>query len=168
MRDLLVRDESPNDAASIDALLRVVFGGDDEAALVDRLRAGGELAISLVAQHEGQIVGHAGFSRAAIEANSERLKVAWLAPVAVAAEHQAKGIGSAMIAEGLGRCGTLGFAYAVVVGNPDYYSRFGFGPAPGLQSRWAGDALMAIPLGETEPGAPSGVLVEPQAFAGLE
>ncbi len=55
MRDLLVRDEIPSNAASIDALLRVVFGGDDEAALVDRLRAGGELAISLVAQHEGQM-----------------------------------------------------------------------------------------------------------------
>ena len=48
--------------------------------------------------------------------------------VAVAAEHQAKGIGSAMIEEGLGRCGMRELAYAVVVGNPDYYSRFGFGP----------------------------------------
>ena len=164
MDDLVIRDEAPGDAASIDALLRVVFAGDDEAALVARLRAGGELTVSLMAEHDGQIIGHASFSRAAIDADSGRLEVAWLAPVAVAAEHQAKGIGSAMIQEGLGRCRAQGFAYAVVVGNPDYYSRLGFAPAPKLQSRWSGDALMAASLSGTKPGEPAGTLVEPKAF----
>jgi len=168
MAEFSIREERPSDGDAIDALLRVVFAGEDEAALVNRLRAGGDLVLSLVAERDGRIVGHAGFSRAAIEADDERLEVAWLAPVAVAAEHQAKGIGSAMIGEGLGRCGSLGLAYAVVVGNPDYYSRFGFGPTPGLQSRWSGDALMAIPLGGANLGTPTGVLIEPQAFAELE
>lgn len=168
MKDLQIGDESPGDAAAIDALLRVVFAGDDEAALVDRLRASNELVVSLIVEEDGRIVGHAGFSRAAIEADGERLTVAWLAPVAVAAEQQAKGLGSAMIEEGLRRCGAQGFVYAVVVGNPDYYSRFGFGPAPELKSRWAGDALMAAPLDAARRGAPAGTLVAPQAFAELE
>jgi putative acetyltransferase len=168
MQDLLIRDEGPSDAAAIDALLRVVFAGDDEAALVARLRAGGEIVASLVAEADGQITGHAAFSRAGIEVDGQRLDAAWLAPVAVVAEHQAKGIGSAMIRQGLRRCGAKGFGYAVVVGNPDYYFRFGFGPATGLQSRWAGDALMVAPLGGAKPGAPVGTLVEPRAFAELE
>ena len=168
MAEPSIREERPSDAAAIGALLRVVFAGDDEAALVDRLRAGGELMVSLVAESDGQIVGHTAFSRAGIEVDGEKLDAAWLAPVAVAAEHQAKGIGSAMIRQGLQRCGAQGFGCAVVVGNPDYYFRFGFGPAPGLRSRWTGDALMAAPLGGAKPDAPVGTLVEPRAFAELE
>ena len=168
MAEFSIREERPSDVDAIDALLRVVFAGDDEAALVDRLRAGGELVFSLVAESDGRIVGYAAFNRSGIAADDELLRAAWLAPVAVAAEHQAKGIGSAMIEEGLGRCGAQGFTFAVVVGNPDYYSRFGFGPAPGLQSRWTGDALMAVPLGGAKPGTPTGILIEPQAFAELE
>ena len=168
MAEFSIREERPSDVDDIDAILRIAFAGGDEAALVNRLRAGGELVLSLVAERDGQIVGHAAFSRAGIQADDGRLDIAWLAPVAVAAEHQAKGIGSAMIEEGLGRCGMRELAYAVVVGNPDYYSRFGFGPTPELQSRWSGDALMAVPLGGARLGAPTGILIEPHAFAELE
>lgn len=168
MEDVQIRDEQPDDAPGIATLLRGVFDGDLEATLVEQLRAGGEYAFSMVADCGGEIAGHAGFARAAIETKKGTLAVIWLVPVGVGAAYQARGIGSAVVREGLERCRAQGFDYAVVVGNPDYYQRFGFGPAPELQSRFAGEALMLAPLGGDESAAPAGKLVEPRAFAMLE
>jgi putative acetyltransferase len=54
------------------------------------------------------------------------LKIMGLAPMAVAPEHQRKGIGSALVRAGLEQCKQLGFGAVVVLGHPAYYPRFGF------------------------------------------
>ena len=52
-----------------------------------------------------------------------------LAPMAVAPEHQRKGIGSALVRTGIEQCKQLGSAAIVVLGHPAYYPRFGFVPS---------------------------------------
>jgi putative acetyltransferase len=54
------------------------------------------------------------------------LKIMGLAPLAVAPEHQRKGVGSALVRAGLDQCTLLGFGAVVVLGHPEYYHRFGF------------------------------------------
>jgi putative acetyltransferase len=58
----VVRPETPEDRAAIREVNRLAFGRDDEARLVDLLRAGGYARVSLVAEADAQIVGHILFS----------------------------------------------------------------------------------------------------------
>lgn len=142
-----IRPERPDDAVAIARLLEACFPTDAEARLVAALRAGGRLAVSLVAEHSGDVVGHIAFSpmRAAGGVG--------LAPVAVAERHRRAGVGAALITLGLDRCRDAGFTWCVVLGEPAYYARFGFRPARefGLTDAYGGgDAFQAL---ELAPGA---------------
>ena len=53
----------------------------------------------------------------------------------------------------------------VVLGDPLWYERFGFHPAPGLACRWSGPHLMALPLGVE--GEAKGAFVHAPAFEAL-
>jgi len=117
------------DYAAIAALVRAAFekaygSGDGEVALVARLRAEGDAVVELVARDQSGIVGHVLFSRLAVEPAT--IRVAALAPVCVAIDRQKSGIGSALIREGLARCRAQGFDAVAVLGDPEYYCRFGF------------------------------------------
>jgi putative acetyltransferase len=72
------------------------------------------------------VVGHALFSPARIELQSGALDVGALGPVAVLPERQRGGVGSALIRAGLERCRALGLPAVIVLGHPEYYTRFGF------------------------------------------
>jgi len=142
--------ERPGDVAAIRAVNRRAFGQEDEAALVESLRNGGDVIASLVADDEGQIVGHILFSRLRIEAGDRTVDAAVLAPMAVLPERQRAGIGSALVRAGLDACREAGVAAIVVLGHPDYYPRFGFSAdaARGLRCPFpgAGNAFMALEL----------------------
>jgi putative acetyltransferase len=120
---------------------------------VDALRSAGRLTDSLVADDAGRIVGHIAFSPVTVESVGGGVG---LAPVAVLPECQRNGVGSQLVREGLRRAKEAGAAFAVVLGEPAYYSRFGFGPA----SRWGlsdgyggGEAFQAIVwVGTPPPG----------------
>ena len=117
----------------ISELLTEAFGGPDEAALVDMLRRDGHLALSLVAEAAGTIIGHVALSP--IVADIPALA---LAPVAVHPAVQGRGIGSALI-----RAAQAKFTdHAIIVlGDPNYYRRFGFAPVD-VASPYAGPHLM--------------------------
>jgi putative acetyltransferase len=102
-----------------------------EAAIVDALRGTGALAISLVAVQDTAIVGHAALSPVRID----DVDGGWygLGPVSVAPSEQRKGIGKALIGEGLGRLRHMGARGCVVLGDPAYYGRFGFANDPALR-----------------------------------
>ena len=125
-----IRDERPGDEPAIAALTRAAFrdaahSAGNEAAIVERLRAEGDLAVSLVAENlDRAIVGHAAFSPVAISDGTPR----WygLGPVSVIPLRQRAGIGSALIEEGLERLRQLDAGGCVVLGDPAYYRRFGF------------------------------------------
>lgn len=153
--DLLLRDERAQDAEALDTLHTAAFEGPAEAQLVARLRAADAIAVSLVAESAGDLLGHIVFSP--LEVPGAPAPVAALAPMAVAPGHQRRGIGAALIRAGLTRCLDAGFGAVLVLGHPTYYPRFAFQPA----SRFAltcpypapDEAFLAL---ELTPGALTG------------
>jgi len=162
-----VRTETPDDGDAIRLVNRAAFGVSVEADLVDRLRADGDLLLSLVAESEGGIVGYCGFSRLTIEANNEHANGVSLGPVAVLPLQQRRGIGQQMIRDGIARLKARGETLIVVLGDPDYYSRFGFDAAAAKDYRtpYDGPYLQVLRLSDHVPA--SGNVRYAAAFAGL-
>lgn len=106
------------------------FADGDEQDLIDDLRGAGALTISLVAVRGGSIVGHVAFSPAKAADASQ----SWFAlgPVAVEPNLQRQGIGGMLINEGIRQLEAMDASGCVLVGDPDYYARFGFKPFPKL------------------------------------
>jgi putative acetyltransferase len=122
----------PETIADLDAIFRVesaAFGEETEAGLVNALRDAGNLLLSLVAEENGEIVGHIAFSPIRLEPAEPAVKAVALGPVAVAPERQRNGIGGRLIREGLQLLGESGVQCVILLGEPAYYARFGFVPA---------------------------------------
>jgi putative acetyltransferase len=119
-----IRTERPADRQAIFAVHAAAFPGAAEARLVDALRAGGSVRVSLVAEMGGAIAGHILFSPVAV-APEGRLG-AGLAPLAVLAALRRRGIGGRLVECGLEACRRAGLGFVVVLGEPGYYRRFGF------------------------------------------
>ncbi len=147
-----IRPETPGDYEAIREVNRRAFGGEDEAQLVDRLRAGGLSVASLAAIENKRILGHILFSDLPIETENGTIRAVALAPMAVLPEHRNQGIGSALVREGLEACRRGGIEAAIVLGHPNYYPRFGFSAktAETLRAPFSGPAFMAL---ELVPGA---------------
>ena len=126
---MIIREEQPGDLAAIRRVILEAFDGPAEADLVEKLRANGKFRLSLVAELDGQVVGHILFTVVAIEDAAPCPRTLGLAPLAVLSEFQRKGIGSALMHSSLERCREMGHDAIVVVGHPEYYPKFGFLPA---------------------------------------
>lgn len=169
--DRAIRTETESDQEAIRRVNKAAFETGAEARLVDALRAGGFVEVSLVAEIDTEIVGHILFSRLNIDTGAETLKAVSLAPMAVLPDYQNRGIGSALVEAGLHACRELGNRVIAVLGHPDYYPRFGFSAelASPLENPFGGgEAWMAI---ELNPGALAGVegrVVYPPPFTALE
>ena len=163
---MIIRPETPADHEAVAELLTDAFGGPTEARLVDLLRATDDYVpdLTLVAEIDGQVVGHVAFSRVKVGAESALA----LAPMAVAPAHQRTGVGTALARAALERAADRAEAAVIVLGHPEYYPRFGFVPASrfGIVPPWPDvpdDAFLVLPLpGYTE--ACRGVVVYPPAF----
>jgi len=123
---LLFRIETPIDHEGIREVNRLAFGRNDEASLVDALRNGGYVRISLVAEVDRLVVGHVLFSELSILSEAVTFPALALAPMAVSPEYQRQGIGSQLIRRGLDTCRGEGHRIVVVLGHPNFYRRFGF------------------------------------------
>jgi putative acetyltransferase len=152
----IIRAESTDDLDGIRTVNRLAFGREDEARLVDALRAEGYVRVSLVAEVAGQIVGHVLFGTLSIVSEGRTIEALSLAPLAVLPAYQSQGIGSALVDLGLKVCREAGHRVVVVLGHRDFYPRFGFSArlAERLVSPFAGPEFMAV---ELEPGALEGV-----------
>ena len=161
---MVIRDEGPADAPAVRALVEAAFGRPLEADLIDRLRADGDAAISLVADDGGEVVGHVLFSGMAAP-----FRALALAPVSVAPHRQRSGVGTRLIRAGLDRARAGGWRGVFVLGDPAYYRRFGFDPALalGFASPYAGPHLMALALGGGDLPATGGRIDHAPAFAAL-
>ena len=133
-----IRHEIPIDINEIHALEAEAFGRRLQADLVDRLRDDGALWLSQVALIDDRIVGHAAYSLAEVSHGTNIWRFPALGPIAVAPANQRQGIGSALIRAGIEVVGDAGFGLLFLVGNPGYYTRFGFQPAVplGFTSDW--------------------------------
>lgn len=132
---LQIRDETPADVVPIHAVTTRAFTGathasGTEAEIVALLRAHAQLAVSLVAEADGEVRGHVALSRVALSDGT----TGWfgLGPVSVDPGHQRMGIGSRLIEAAMARLQQAGAAGCVVLGDPAYYGRFGFSADPRL------------------------------------
>lgn len=165
MSRVIVRPEVANDGDAIFAVNASAFGRPDEAALVDHLRAGGDLLVSLVAVDGDDVIGHVAFSRGIIEPN---VPVVTLGPIGVVAARQGEGIGSALVHVGIERCREAREIALFLLGDPDFYGRFGFSveAAAPFDSPYAGSHFQALVLRNAEL-PDGGTLHYPAAFAAL-
>lgn len=160
---MLIRNETASDIPAIsrlvtEAMLLLPQSTGTEAAIVEKLRAEGALALSLVAEDEGEVVGYLAASEARIGTQD-----GWglIGPLAVLPSRHRQGIGSALMAEALRRLRATSRG-AALVGDPAYYSRFGFRAFPGLGvTGCPPEIVQALPFDGT---APRGELIHHPAF----
>jgi putative acetyltransferase len=149
---LRIRDERAGDIAAIRRVIERAFGQPDEAILVEALRRGDALTVSMVAEAGGEIVGHVAFSPVTIRSRDTTSEGLGLAPLAVIPEQQRRGIGAGLDA---GRA--RGHRVVVLVGKPAYYRRFGFAAASGFGLECAIPVPVEVFLAaELSPGALAG------------
>jgi len=168
-----IRPEDPGDYAAVYEVNRAAFGQEAESILVEKIRRSPDFIpeLSLVAAHDGRIVGHILFSliRVRIQDQPDQERpVLSLAPMAVHPEFQSRGIGSALVRRGLEIARDLGHTVVVVVGHADYYPRFGFAPAraKGLEAPFPvpDEAFMTLELEPYGLEGLNGMLAYPPAF----
>jgi len=166
-----IRQEKVSDNLAIRRVIEDAFGQVEEADLVDRLRSAGKAVISLVAEIDGEIIGHILFSPVSLSPGGEGLQLLGLAPLSVSPPHQSSGIGTDLSIEGLRLASLSGYDAVVVLGHAHYYPRFGFQPASryGLKSMYnvQDDVFMAIELKPDCLNGRSGTIYYADEFGGL-
>jgi putative acetyltransferase len=161
----MIRYVRAADHAVIAEIVEQAFGRPDEARLVERLRAAGDVLFELVSEAEGALDGHILFSR--LWADRAEMFAA-LAPLAVRPGRQRSGVGGALVRAGLESAREFGAHGVLVLGDPAYYPRFGFAAETAAQVRapFSGQpAFMAIALERGAFDAPLSVAY-PDAFSG--
>ena len=149
--DIRIRPEQAGNIAVIAEINRTAFQGhphssQNEHLIVDALRRGGLLALSLVAEAGGEVVGHIAFSEVDISDGAS----GWfgLAPLAVCKRVRRRGVGSSLVREGLQRLRASGASGCVVLGDPAFYCRFGFATDPELMiESEPQEFFLALPFG---------------------
>ncbi|WP_256549435.1 GNAT family N-acetyltransferase [Natrinema caseinilyticum] len=163
-----IRPFTASDADTVSEVHRRAFDGrTDESRIVQRLHDADEAVVSLVAVENDRIVGHVLFSPTCVTNNPDNAKLAGLAPVGVLPENQNEGVGSSLIEHGLVQCRDAGADAVVVLGDPGYYSRFGFERASvyGLDNEYGADeAFIVKPLTDGALDDVDGIVTYRQEF----
>ncbi len=130
-----IRKEASTDVAAIEAVTIAAFQNaahtsHTEQFIVAALRKAGQLSVSLVADDSGAVIGHVAVSPVAISDGT----TGWLGlgPISVAPAYQRQGVGAQLMAQAIAELRALGASGCVVLGEPGYYSRFGFKAEPSL------------------------------------
>jgi putative acetyltransferase len=157
-----IRPEQPGDIAAVHRVNADAFGRPNEADLVDALRANGKAILSLVADLDGLVVGHVFFTEMLVEPGFAPRVIA-LGPLAVLPPYQRQGIGSALVRQGIEDCRSLRYDLLLLLGEPEYYGRFGFVNAPELGLRLSDHmterATNAFQVIELKPGSAGNAIV---------
>lgn len=130
---MIIRTERTEEFHQIYDLVKLAFqtakvSNGKEQDFVDELRSSGNYIpeLALVAEEEAELIGHIMLTRTCIVDDDKCFETLLLAPVSVVLEHRNKKVGSKLIKEVFRRAGKLGYKSVVVVGDPNYYTRFGF------------------------------------------
>jgi len=133
--NIKIRNELPGDERAIEAVTVAAFkdaphSDHTEHFIIKALRKANELSVSIVAEADGVVLGHVAVSPVAITDGSR----GWfgLGPISVSPEHQHKGIGSQLMEQALTALKLQGASGCVLLGDPNYYRRFGFRNEQGL------------------------------------
>lgn len=154
IEDVEIMPEKSGDEQAIHDVTAVAFepmsySSGTEASIINQLRKDGDLTISLVALKAGEIIGHVAFSPVTVAGVNN----GWigLGPVSVHPDFQGRGVGSKLINQGLSQLKSDGAQGCALIGDPNYYNRFGFksdgnlsyGEVPSRNVQWLlfGDAV---------------------------
>ncbi len=152
---MIIRHETASDIDAISEVTIAAFqtlaiSQHTEQFIIQALRDAHALTISLVAEFGGQVVGHIAFSPVTMSDGSAN----WygLGPISVMPAFQKKGIGKSLMSEGLSSLKALGAQGCALVGDPNYYQRFGFANHPQLiHEGIPQEYFMVLPFGEAVP-----------------
>ncbi len=151
-----IRKETDADHSRVRVIEVAAFEGSLQADLVDTLRESADPYLSLVALVSSEIVGHIFLSPAFIGCRAAP-PAAQLSPIAVDPSHQGKGIGSKLIQTGLQECASIGWKALFLLGDPAYYTRFGFMMASHIGLEYENPSLAPdLQVAELEPGILNG------------
>ena len=125
---MIFREEKPEDMVAIRKLNDLAFDGTGEGELVDKLRQRKAIALSMVAEDQGKILGHILFTTVTIRNDEQNFTALGIGPMAVLPQYQRKQIGSKLMEAALQKCRELEHEIVVVLGHPEFYPRFGFVP----------------------------------------
>ena len=162
---MIIRKETASDIEAITQVTIAAFrtlpiSNHTEQFIIKDLRAAGALTISLVADIDGRVVGHVAFSPVVISDGTKD----WygLGPVSVLPEFQKQGIGKSLINEGMSLLKQSGGRGCALVGDPNYYKRFGFKNFPELVHEGIPqEFFLALPFTEK---IPQGLVVFHKGF----
>jgi putative acetyltransferase len=143
----MIRPATAADAAAVERVHLAAFAGDEEARLAREVPA----EISLVAEADGELVGHVLVSRAHVDS----APVLALGPIGVLPAWQRRGVGSLLMEAAIAEADARGEPLIALLGHPWYYPRFGFRQARGLgiepPFEVADEVWMALPLAAYDP-----------------
>ncbi|KQM13715.1 hypothetical protein ASE73_11425 [Sphingomonas sp. Leaf24] len=165
----VIRAATGADAPVVDALLRTCFPRDEEARLVQQLAIDGDLVLVLVAEDDDAVVGMIAASRMQVAADTREVAAVAIAPLAVVRAARGQGVGEALVAAAIAHLRSAGVELAFVLGDPDYYGRFGFDAATarGFDSPYAGENFLGIRLNDGPCVHTPGAATHARAFAAL-
>lgn len=166
---MMIREETQADIEAITEITKQAFENhpfsrNTEQFIIHALRTANAMTVSLVAEIDGTIVGHIAFSPVTFTDGSKN----WygLGPISVRPAYQKQGIGSSLVNEGLRLLKDADAEGCVVVGEPNYYERFGFKSPDGLEHEGVGhENFLALPFGGQ---IPQGIVEFHPAFGATE
>jgi len=166
---MIIRKETQSDVGAITDITKAAFenhpySNNTEQFIINALRAANALTVSLVAEIDGKLVGHIAFSPVTFSDGSEN----WygLGPISVLPDRQKQGIGTKLVNEGVGLLKALRSEGCVLVGDPNYYKRFGFSNPDGLQQEGVPqENFLALSFCDR---IPTGIVEFHQAFSATE
>lgn len=152
---MILRKETAADVEAITEVTVAAFKNhpishQTEHFIIKALRAAGALTVSLAADVDGRVIGHIAFSPVTISDGT----TGWygLGPVSVLPERQRRGVGKALINHGLSLLRDMGAQGCALVGDPNYYRRFGFANDPELiHEGIPQEVFLVLPFTETRP-----------------
>ncbi|MBV6625995.1 MAG: N-acetyltransferase [Rivularia sp. (in: Bacteria)] len=163
-----IRSETPTDYLAIAQIYKLAFGREEEGHLIEKIRSSQYYIpeLTLIAEVNSSVIAHVMFSYINL-VGKETFQVLGLAPVAVHPDFQNQGIGSALINAALDKANQLGESLIIVLGNPHFYSRFGFKPSVDFEIESPfpvpEDAFMVKPLTNYH-ASYKGKVIYPAAF----
>lgn len=130
---MIIRSEKESDFNEIYKLIKNAFetaqvSNGKEQDFYAKLKKGENYIpeLAIVAEDAGEITGHIMLTKTFIFNGNIKYETLLLAPISVVLEKRNQGIGSKLINESFKLAKEMGYKSAVLVGNPNYYSRFGF------------------------------------------
>jgi len=165
-----IRPEVPKDYPLIDAINTEAFGQHNESLLIRALRKRSDFdpRLSLVAEVNGNPIGHILFTPIDIQSPNISFGSLALAPMSVLPKYQKRGIGTSLIKAGIAQARQLGFKSIIVLGHAKYYPKFGFEPASSRSIKAPfevpDEAFMALELIKSGLEGVSGTVVYPEEF----